>query len=151
MIKITTYIQISYPNKWSTTFNWEWLEFPLKTNIGPFWKIERPQYEKLWIKLEESSSVSTPVYKNENCCEPEIDLLLYRNHYSLTTKLHTQLSRTKNRTGYSNHVCRRCLDNFSAPQTLDHHMEGCTKHEQVKLVFSTLIFYISLIFIWNKI
>lgn len=74
-----------------------------------------PKFEKLnnlnINVFELANTILSPTYININYLEPQIDLLLYENHYCLITKLHTLLSNSKN--GNMKHCCRRCLTVFS--------------------------------------
>ena len=66
------------------------LEFPMKVKDIP--KFERPN--KLNIRghgmnvFELTGNVLTPIHINKNHKQPQSDLMLYKNHYCLITKIH---------------------------------------------------------------
>ena len=111
-------------------FNLEGLEFPMKVK-------DIPKFENLNIGLcinvfELTGNVLTPIHVNKNYLQPQIDLLLYENHYCLITKLHCLI----NKDSHMKHVCRRCLTAFSSQPVLIDHMERCIKQQPTKITFS---------------
>ena len=111
-------------------FNLEGLEFPMKVK-------DIPKFENLNIGLcinvfELTGNVLTPIHVNKNYLQPQIDLLLYQNHYCLITKLHCLI----NKDSHMKHVCRRCLTAFSSQPVLIDHTERCIKHQPTKITFS---------------
>ena len=44
--------------------------------------------------FELTGNVLTPIYINENYKQPQIDLILYKNHYCLITKLHCLMNKS---------------------------------------------------------
>ena len=111
-------------------FNLEGLEFPMKVK-------DIPKFEHLNIGLcinvfELTGTVLTPIHVNKNYLQPQIDLLLYQNHYCLITKLHCLI----NKDSHMKHVCRRCLTGFSSQPVLIDHMERCIKQQPTKITFS---------------
>ena len=96
-----------------------------------------PKFENLNIGLcinvfELTGNVLTPIHVNKNYLQPQIDLLLYQNHYCLITKLHCLI----NKDSHMKHVCRRCLTAFSSQPVLIDHMERCIKQQPTKITFS---------------
>ena len=111
-------------------FNLEGLEFPMKVK-------DIPKFENLNIGLcinvfELTGTVLTPIHVNKNYLQPQIDLLLYQNHYCLITKLHCLI----NKDSHMKHVCRRCLAAFSSQPVLIDHMERCKNQQPTKITFS---------------
>ena len=111
-------------------FNLEGLEFPMKVK-------DIPKFENLNIGLcinvfELTGTVLTPIHVNKNYLQPQIDLLLYQNHYCLITKLHCLI----NKDSHMKHVCRRCLTAFSSQPVLIDHIDRCQKQQPTKITFS---------------
>ena len=111
-------------------FNLEGLEFPMKVK-------DIPKFENLNIGLcinvfELTGNVLTPIHVNKNYLQPQIDLLLYENHYCLITKLHCLI----NKDSHMKHVCRRCLTAFSSQPVLIDHIDRCQKQQPTKITFS---------------
>ena len=111
--------------------NLKGLEFPMKVKDIP--KFERPN--KLNIRghginvFGLTGNVLTPIYINENYKQPQIDLMLYKNHYCLITKLHCLI----NKDSHMKHVCRRC---FTAFYFLNNHIERCINPQPTNITFS---------------
>ena len=111
-------------------FNLEGLEFPMKVK-------DIPKFENLNIGLcinvfELTGNVLTPIHVNKNYLQPQIDLLLYQNHYCLITKLHCLI----NKDSHMKHVCRTCLTAFSSQPVLIDHIDRCQKQQPTKITFS---------------
>ena len=117
-------------------FNLEGLEFPMKVK-------DIPKFENLNTQsafgiglcmnvFELTGTVLTPIHVNKNYLQPQIDLLLYQNHYCLITKLHCLI----NKDSHMKNVCRRCLTAFSSQPVLIDHMERCIKQQPTKITFS---------------
>ena len=91
--------------------NLEGLEFPMKVK-------DFPKFEKLnnlnVNVFELTKTVLTPIHINMNYDQPQIDMLLFENHYCLITKLHCLL----NKDSHMKWVCRRCLTAFSSEDIL---------------------------------
>ena len=110
------------------------LDFPMKVKDIP--KFER--LNKLNIRghginvFELTGNVLTPIYINENYKQPQIDLLLYKNHYCLITKLHCLL----NIDSHMKHVCRRCFTAFYSNDVLNNHIEKCINQQPTNITFS---------------
>ena len=123
-------------------FNLEGLEFPMKvTDIPKFENLNRLNTggqqccipKVLCINVFElTGNVLTPIHINTNYDQPQIDLLLYQNHYCLITRLHCLL----NKDSHMKWVCRRCLTAFSSQPVLIDHMERCIKQQPTKITFS---------------
>ena len=84
-------------------FNLKSLEFPMKVK-------DFPKFQILNIGLrinvfELNGTVLTPIHINTNYDQPQIDLLLYENHYCLITKLHCLIKKSSQ----MKQVCRRCI------------------------------------------
>ena len=82
--------------------------------------------------FELTGTVSTPIHINKNYPQPQIDLLLFENHYCLITKLHCVI----NKDSHMKWVCRRCLTAFSSEDILNQHTEGCQKQQPTNITFS---------------
>ena len=72
------------------------LEFPMKIKDIP--KFENLNTQSAFGKLnvnvfELTKTVLTPIHTNTNYDQPQIDLLLYQNHYCLITKLHCLINK----------------------------------------------------------
>ena len=72
------------------------------------------------------------MYINKNYTQPQIDLMLYENHYCLITKLHCLI----NKDSHMKHVCRRCLTAFRSEPTLFDHIDRCQKQKPTNIKFS---------------
>ena len=82
--------------------------------------------------FELTKTVLTPIHINTNYDQPQIDLMLYQNHYCLITKLHCLL----NKDSHMKWVCRRCLTAFSSQPVLFDHIERCIKQQPTNITFS---------------
>ena len=116
------------------TLNIKGLEFPMKVKDIP--KFERPN--NLNIRghginvFELSGNVLTPIHINKNYFQPQIDFLLYQNHYCLITKLHCLI----NKDSHMKHVCRRCFTAFCSNDVLNNHIERCINQQPTNITFS---------------
>ena len=72
------------------TLNIKGLEFPMKVkDIPKFERLNNLNIRGHGINVFElTGNVLTPTHINKNYFQPQIDLLLYQNHYCLITKLH---------------------------------------------------------------
>ena len=126
--------RISKYDMYKHTLNIKGLEFPMKVKDIP--KFER--LNKLNIRghginvFELTGNVLTLIYINENYKQPQIDLLLYENHYCLITKLHCLI----NKDSHMKHVCRRCFTAFYSNDVLNNHIERCINQQPTKITFS---------------
>ena len=109
--------------------NLKGLEFPMKVKDIP--KFENLNNLNLNV-FELTGNVLTPIHVNKNYLQPQIDLLLYQNHYCLITRLHCLI----NKDSHMKHVCRRCLTAFSSQPVLIDHMERFIKQPPTKISFS---------------
>ena len=109
--------------------NLKGLEFPMKVKDIP--KFENLNNLNINV-FELTGNVLTPIHVNKNYLQPQIDLLLYQNHYCLITRLHCLI----NKDSHMKHVCRRCLTAFSSQPVLIDHMERCIKQQPTKITFS---------------
>ena len=82
--------------------------------------------------FELTGNVLTPIYINENYKQPQIDLMLYKNHYCLITKLHCLI----NKDSHMKHVCRRCFTAFYSNDVLNNHIERCINQQPTNITFS---------------
>ena len=82
--------------------------------------------------FELTGTVLTPIYINTNYDQPQIDLLLYENHYCLITNLSPLI----NKHSEMKHICRRCLTAFSSEPTLLDHIDRCQKQKPTNIKFS---------------
>ena len=82
--------------------------------------------------FELTKTVLTPIHTNTNYDQPQIDLLLYQNHYCLITKLHCLI----NKDSHMKWVCRRCLTAFSSEDILSQHIDRCQKQQPTNITFS---------------
>ena len=105
------------------------LEFPMKIKDIP--KFENLNNLNVNV-FELTKTVLTPIHINTNYDQPQIDLLLYQNHYCLKTKLHCLL----NKDSHMKWVCRRCLTAFSSQPVLLDHIDRCQKQQPTNITFS---------------
>ena len=82
--------------------------------------------------FELTKTVLTPIHINTNYDQPQIDLLLYQNHYCLITKLHCLI----NKDSHMKWVCRRCLTAFGSEDILSQHIDRCQKQQPTNITFS---------------
>ena len=102
------------------------LKIPLKVKVIPSFE----RRNKLNINVFElNGTVLTPIHIHTNYDYPQIDLLLYENHYCRITKLHCLI----NNDSHMKHVCRRCLTAFSSIDILYQHTERCIKQQPPKI------------------
>ena len=98
--------------------NLEGLEFPMKVK-------DFPKFEKLnnlnVNVFELTKTVLTPIHINMKYDQPQIDLLLFENHYCIITKLHC----LKNKKSHMKWVCGRCLTAFSSEDIFNQHIDRC--------------------------
>ena len=100
--------------------NLKGLEFPMKVKDIP--KFENLNNLNINV-FELTGNILTPIHVNKKYLQPQIDLLLYQNHYCLITRLHYLI----NKDSHMKHVCRRCLTAFSSQPVLIDHMEKMYK------------------------
>ena len=105
------------------------LEFPMKIKDIP--KFENLNNLNVNV-FELTKTVLTPIHTNTNYDRPQIDLLLYQNHYCLITKLHCLI----NKDSHMKWVCRRCLTAFSSEDILSQHNDRCQKQQPTNITFS---------------
>ena len=113
--------------------NLEGLEFPMKVKDIP--KLENLNNSNVNVfELTNSvrSSVLTPIHINKNYLQPQIDLLLFENHYCLIPKLHCLI----NKDSPMKWVCRRCLTSISSEDNLNQHIDRCQKQQPTNITFS---------------
>ena len=117
-------------------FNLEGLDFPMKvTDIPKFENLNRLStggQQCCMNVFELTGNVLTPIHINMNYDQPQIDFLLYQNHYCLITKMHYLI----NKDSHMKHVCRRCLTAFSSQPVLIDHIDRCQKQQPTKITFS---------------
>ena len=109
--------------------NLQGLEFPMKVKDIP--KFERFNRINI-IVFELTGTVLTPIHINTNFDQPQIEILLYENHFCLITKLHCLI----NKSSHMKHVYRRCLTAFSSESVLLDHMEICINQQPTNITFS---------------
>ena len=109
--------------------NLKGLEFPMKVEDIP--KFENLNNLNINV-FELTGNVLPPIHVNKIYLQPQINLLLYQNHYCLITRLHCLI----NKDSHMKHVCRRCLTAFSSQPVLIDHMERCIKQQPTKITFS---------------
>ena len=109
--------------------NLKGLEFPMKIK-------DIPKFEKLnnfnVNVFELTKTVLTPIHTNMNYDQPQIDLLLFENHYCLMTKLHRLIKKDS----HMKWVCRRCLTAFSSEQILFDQTYRCINQQPTNINFS---------------
>ena len=105
------------------------LEFPMKIKVIP--KFENLNNLNVNV-FELTKTVLTPIHTNTNYDQPQIDLLLYQNHYCLITKLHCLIYKDS----HMKWVCRRCLTAFSSEDILSQHIDRCQKQQPTNITFS---------------
>ena len=108
--------------------NLEGLEFPMKVEDIP--KFENLNNLNVNV-FELTGTVLAPFHNNKNYLEPQIDLLLFENHYCLITKLHCLI----NKSSHMKWVCRRCLTAFSSEHILNQHIDRCQKQQPTNITF----------------
>ena len=109
--------------------NLERLEFPMKVKHIP--KFE--DLKNLNVNVFElTNSKLTPILITKNYLQPQIDLLLFENHYCLVTKLHCLI--TKN--SHMKWVCRRCLTALSSEHLLFDQTSHCINQQPSNITFS---------------
>ena len=109
--------------------NLKGLEFPMKVKDIP--KFENLNNLNVSV-FEITGTVLTPNHINKNYLQPQIDLLLFENHYCLITKLHYLI----NKSSHMKWVCRRCLTAFSSEDILNQHIARCQKQQPTNIKFS---------------
>ena len=109
--------------------NLKGLDFPMKVKDIP--KFENLNNLNVNV-FELTGAVLTPIHVNKNYLQPQIDLLLYQNHYCLITKLHCLI----NKDSHMKHVCRRCLTAFYSNDVLNNHIERCINQQPTNITFS---------------
>ena len=109
--------------------NLKGLEFPMKVKDIP--KFENLNNLNINV-FELTGNVLTPIHVNKNYLQPQVDLLLYENHYCLMTRLHCLI----NKDSHMRWVCRRCLTAFSSAPVLVDHMERCINQQSTNITFS---------------
>ena len=105
------------------------LELPMKIKDIP--KFENLNNLNVNV-FELTKTVLTPIHTNTNYDQPQIDLLLYQNHYCLITKLHCLI----NKDSHMKWVRRRCLSAFSSEDILSQHIDRCQKQQPTNITFS---------------
>ena len=105
------------------------LEFPMKIKDIP--KFENLNNLNVNV-FELTKTVLTPIHFDTNYDQPQIDLLLYQNHYCLITNLHCLI----NKDSHMKWVCRRCLTAFSSEDILSQHIDRCQKQQPTNITFS---------------
>ena len=105
------------------------LEFPMNNKGIP--KFENLNTFNVNV-FELIISVLTPIHTNTNYDQPQIDLLLFENHYCLITKLHCLIYKSSQ----MKWVCRRCLTAFSSEDILSQHIDHCQKQQPTYITFS---------------
>ena len=82
--------------------------------------------------FEITGTLLTPIHINKNYLQPQIDLLLFENHYCLITKLHCLINKSQ----HMKWVCRRCLTAFSSEDILSQHIDRCQKQQPTNITSS---------------
>ena len=108
--------------------NLKGLEFPMKVKDIP--KFENLNNLNVNV-FELTGAVLTPIHINKNYFQPQIDLLLYENHYCLITKLHCLI----NKDSHMKHICRRFLTAFYSNDVLNNHIERCINQQPTNITF----------------
>ena len=121
--------------KYMHTLRTEGLAFPMKFKDIP--KIEKMKNRNTEgalriIVFELAGTVLSPIHINTNYQQPQIDLLLFENHYCLITKLHNLINQHSN----MKHRRRRCLTASSSQPVLIDHIERCIKQQLTNVTFS---------------
>ena len=105
------------------------LEFPMKVKDIP--KFENLNNINVNV-FELTKTVLTPIHTNTNYDQPQIDLLLFENHFCLITKLHCLIKKNS----HMKWLCRRCLTAFSSEDILNQHIDRCQKQQPTNITFS---------------
>ena len=109
--------------------NLKGLEFPMKVKDIP--KFENLNNLNVNV-FELTGTKSTSIPNNKKYLQPQIDLLLFENHYCLITKLHCLI----NKDSHMKRVCRKCLTAFSSDDILNQHIDRCQKQQPTNITFS---------------
>ena len=120
--RISNYVKFSRP------LNTDDLGFPVKVKDN----LNFGKLHNLNSNVFELDTTITPIYKNTNYTEPQVDLLLYENHYCSIPRLHKFI----NKNPHMKPVCRRCITAFSTNDDLLDHIEKCIKQKPAKIGFS---------------
>ena len=111
----------------------EGFEFPMKVKeILKFEKLNNLNVNVFDLMTSVRTSALTPILINENYLQPQIDLLLFENHYCLLTKLHCLI----NKDSHMKWVCRRCLIAFRSEQIIFGHTPRCINQQPTVITFS---------------
>ena len=96
------------------------------------WKIiDIPTFERLnnlninVLEISANDKSLSPKNVNKNFYDEQIDLLLYENHYCLTTNSHNFCRNNEHYT----HLCRRCLNTNGDQTKVGEHMLGCIEQK----------------------
>ena len=119
---------------YGNNLNIQGLEFPMKVkDIPKFERLNKLNIRGHGINVYElTGNVLTPICINENYKQPQIDLILYKNHYCLITKLHCLI----NKESHMKHVCRRCFAAIFSNEVLNIHIERCINQQPTNITFS---------------
>ena len=113
--------------------NLEGLEFPVKgKDIPKFENLNNLHVNVFELTNSVRSSALTASLINKNYLQPQIDLLLFENHFCLIPKVHCLIDRSS----HMKWVCRRCLTEFSSEQVLFDHTSRCINQQPTNITFS---------------
>ena len=95
-----------------------------------------PKFEKLnnlnVNVFELTGTVLTPIHMNTNYDQPQIDLLLFENHFRLISRLYCLIKKDS----HIKWVCRRCLTAFISEQIFFDHTSRCKNQHPTNITFS---------------
>ena len=112
--------------------NLKGLEFPMKVRgIPKFEKLNTLNVNVFELTKSVRSSALIPILINTNYDQPQIDLLLFENHYCLITKLRCLI----NKDSHMEWVCRRCLTTFISEQISFDHTSRCINQQPTNITF----------------
>ena len=120
-------------SKHMNKLNLKGLEVTMKVkDIPKFENLNNLNVNNLELTNSVRSSALTPILITKKHLQPQIDLLLFENHYCLITKLHCLI----NKNSHMKCVCRRCLTAFSSEDILNQHIDRCQKQQSTNIAFS---------------
>ena len=126
--------------KQSEKYNWDGLEFPVKVkDIGVFEKNNKMNVNV--FSYDQWSGKYGRVYTlrlSGTNYEGTVNLFFYDKHYGVVKNLSRLVSSQKSKHNHKKHICVRCLNHFVSDKVLQDHLEWCSKHDHLRLVYPNL-------------